>query len=284
MKEAIKQFRDWSRGNGFSGQITAHIVLGSGYRQGLTEALGSEYRVVSELPFGEVAGLPSSTVVDHDGIFKLIENKKNSDARLILQVGRLHGYEGHDPRVVALPVILSFRSGVKTFVITNAAGGLDPAHEIGDVMFIEDQVNFTGKNPLYGPLWKDENVEPLGPRFSDMTRMFDPSLTAVLKSAFESEKIRTHRGVYIGVLGPNYETPAEIRAFQKWGCHSVGMSTVWETMALAHVKAQMVGMSLISNLGAGLGTGEPLNHDKIVHLCKASSVGVLRSFFRVFLK
>jgi purine-nucleoside phosphorylase len=261
-----------------------HVVLGSGFKDALAEGIPKEFTVKGEISFGEVPGLHPSTAPGHAGKYVVIENNASKKVGMI-QVGRLHGYEGLDPRVVVSTVMCTRELGCALYFITNAAGGLDPAHKPGDVMMITDHINFTGKNPLYGTNPKGPNGKEWGPRFPDLTKLYDRKWQEVLTKNFAQEKLKVHEGVYLGVLGPAFETPAEIRFFMKIGTHSVGMSTVWETMALSHSGATVSAMSLISNIAAGLligadGHAEELDHFNILDACKNSSIGILSGILK----
>src|SRR5262249_34664020 len=159
--------------------------------------------------------------------------------------------EGHEPSTVVQTVMVPRLSGVKSFVLTNAAGGLSLSMRPGDVMLIRDHVNLTGLNPLVGVNPQGLDGRPLGPRFPDLARLYDREWRARLLRICAAEGLGTHEGVYLGLLGPSFETPAEIQLFSSWGLHAVGMSTVWEAIALAHSGARVAGLSLVSNLGSG---------------------------------
>ena len=258
-----------------------HVVLGSGFKDALIRGLPANFSVMGEIPFTEVPGLHPSTAPGHSGKFVVLEHAKTQKTGLI-QVGRLHGYEGLDPQEVVRPLIYSRELGVENYFITNAAGGIDPKHKPGDVMIISDHINFTGKNPLTGTNPARLSGEPWGPRFPDLTNLYDKPWRKLIEPLLLAEQLRVHEGVYMGVLGPAYETPAEVRLFRQFGSHSVGMSTVWETMALKHTGARVFALSLISNVAAGLSEGpdgelHELDHFSILDACKASSTGILKA-------
>ncbi len=257
-----------------------HVVLGSGFKDSIQTGIPSAFMIKGEISFTDVPGLHRSTAPGHDGKYIIVEHTASKKTGII-QVGRLHGYEGLDPREVVRTVMYTRELGTTHYYLTNAAGGMDRAHQPGDVMIITDQINLTGKNPLMGENPKKENGEPWGPRFPDVTALFNREKNKILKQAFLNEKLKVHEGVYVGVLGPVFETPAEIAFYIKAGAHSVGMSTVWETVALKHSGAQVNALSLISNLGAGIertsdGTAVELDHFSIMDACKSSSVGILK--------
>lgn len=258
-----------------------HIVLGSGFGASLDQISeeAGEWQKSVEFCFDQVSGLASSTVSDHAGRFQVLEHRV-SGQRVIFQLGRLHGYEGHSTRAAIAPVMIGRLSGIQNFLLTNAAGGLDSAHHPGDVMLIRDHVNMTGQNPLVGENPRSPSGEVLGPRFPDLSSVYDQQWRTALRSSLDESGVRVHEGVYIGLLGPSFETPAEIQLFSKWGIHAVGMSTVWEAIALKHAGARVAGLSLISNAAAGLGDGAPLDHELILETCRKSArktiLGILK--------
>ena len=257
-----------------------HVVLGSGFKDSLNGGgIPESFTIRGEMDFKDLQGLHSSTAPGHAGKYVFVDHSKSGKSG-ILQVGRLHGYEGLEPRQVVQTVMLSRELGVQDYFITNAAGGMDPAHRTGDVMIITDQINLTGRNPLFCPNPQKPDGTEWGPRFQDLTLLFDPELRLRLKRELEHGALRVHEGVYMGVLGPAFETPAEIRFFQQVGSQAVGMSTVWETIALKHSGARVCALSLISNLAAGLALGkdgkpEELDHFAILDACKSSSTKIL---------
>jgi purine-nucleoside phosphorylase len=257
-----------------------HVVLGSGFKDSLIGGIPPSFQIKGEIAFHEIEGLHASTAPGHAGKYVIVEHTKTRGTGL-LQVGRLHGYEGLDPREVVQTVMISRELGAKDYFITNAAGGIDPAHRTGDVMIITDQINLSGKSPLTGLNPRKADGTEWGPRFQDLTRLFDREWNSLLKPAMTKEGLKVHEGVYMGVPGPAFETPAEIRFFATAGAQAVGMSTVWETIALKHSGARVCGISLISNLAAGLqggadGQPEELDHFAILDACKSSSIGILR--------
>lgn len=252
-----------------------HIVLGSGFKHAVEDGIPSRFKIVKEVSFTEVPGMKSSTAPGHAGKFFLIEDASSKQAGY-LQLGRLHGYEGYTPQDVVAPLIMTRELGVSTYVLTNAAGGMDDEHQVGDAMIITDHVNLTGKNPLMGPNPKKKNGEEWGPRFPDLTKLYDVNLQARFSEAMTKENLKVHRGVYIAVLGPSFETPAEIRLFKSWGMGAVGMSTVWEAIAVKHTGATVAGVSLISNIAAGLDGDEEIDHLNILEACRGSSTKILR--------
>lgn len=225
------------------------VVLGSGLGA-FADELGDAVRI----PYGQIPGFASSTVPGHEGALFLGEAGGVSVAAL---KGRVHLYEGHDAAAVVHPVRTLRWLGAKAAVLTNAAGGLDPSVPPGSLYVLEDHLNLTGTTPLRG-----HNDERVGPRFPDMTAAYDPALRAAALE--EAARLGTplHRGVYAGLLGPSYETPAEIRMLRTLGAHLVGMSTVLEALALRHMGARVLAFSCVTNLAAGLGD-EPLTHEDV---------------------
>ena len=227
------------------------IVLGSGLG---ALADSTEAEADLSLPFTDLTGFPAQTVAGHGGkmVFCELEGR-----RVILQAGRFHFYEGHGMAVVTAPMRLYGALGVKAVLHTNAAGALNPAHAVGDLMVIRDHINFTGTNPLIGA-----NVAP-GPRFPDLGAAYDPGLRAQLHGAARALGQTLQEGTYLGVLGPSYETPAEIHAFRQWGADAVGMSTVPEVIVARHAGLRVAGVSCLCNMAAGL-LEHPLTHEEVL--------------------
>ncbi|HEY8280593.1 MAG TPA: purine-nucleoside phosphorylase [Bdellovibrionota bacterium] len=245
-----------------------HVVLGSGYGTALEKF---PWEKVGDLSFADLPGFHASTVPDHAGCYRFYKKGKHV---LCFQMGRLHGYEGHAPALVTQTVMVPRLAGVKNFVLTNAAGGLSLAMRPGDVMLIRDHVNLTGMNPLVGGNPKGLDGKELGPRFPDLARLYDREWRARLGTHFQNEDLGVHEGVYLGLLGPSFETPAEVQLFSSWGLHAVGMSTVWEAIALGHSGARVCGITLVSNMGAGLGEG-PIDHLKVLETCRGSAAKIV---------
>ena len=237
------------------------LVLGSGLG-GYADTLSD--RVV--LPFGEVPGMPVSHVVGHAGNLVLGTVGGTSGESSALSVaamqGRVHLYEGHPVADVVFGVRLMISLGVKTILVTNAAGGISEGMMPGDLMLIEDHLNLTAQSPLTG-----SNESALGVRFPDMTRAYDPDLGRLAEAVAAAQGFRLLRGVYAGMLGPQYETPAEVRMLRTLGAHAVGMSTVLETIAARHMGARVLGFSCITNVAAGL-SSETLNHAEVTDVAE----------------
>ena len=226
------------------------IVLGSGLG-GLADGLDKPVGI----PFSELPGWPAATAPGHAG--RLLLGRLGGKPVVMLQ-GRFHLYEGNDPGLVVQPVLLFARLGARVVVLTNAAGGLDPSFGPGTLMVIRDHINLTGHNPLVGA-----NADAIGPRFTDLTEAWSARLRARLHAAGESEGVPLAEGVYVGLLGPNYETPAEVRMLAALGGHAVGMSTVLECIATRWAGVEVAGVSLVTNAGAGY-SGEPLTHEEVL--------------------
>jgi purine-nucleoside phosphorylase len=226
------------------------IVLGSGLGD-----LADDIEIDAAIPFVDLPGWPSPSAVGHAG--RLLLGKLDGLPVVALQ-GRLHLYEGLSPRLVVEPVLLMHRLGARVIVLTNAAGGVNAAYGAGTLMLIADHLNLTGRNPLAGP---DE--PELGPRFPDMVDAWSPRLRALMRQAAAEQGIPLAEGIYAGLLGPTYETPAEVRMVRTLGADAVGLSTVLEAIAARWVGVELCGVSLITNPGAGI-TGEPLSHTDVL--------------------
>ncbi|MGH2464486.1 MAG: purine-nucleoside phosphorylase [Candidatus Limnocylindrales bacterium] len=228
----------------------AGIVLGSGLG-GLADDLADAVAI----PFAELPGWPAATAPGHLG--RLLLGRLDGVPVAMLQ-GRFHMYEGNDPGLIVQPVLLMGRLGARTVVLTNAAGGLNPAYGAGTLMVISDHLNLTGRTPLLGP-----NADEIGPRFPDLTDVYAAGHRAALHAAAQAEQTSLEEGIYVGLLGPTYETPAEVRMFRGLGGDAVGMSTVLEAIACRWAGIEVAGVSLITNPGAGY-SGEPLNHEEVL--------------------
>lgn len=229
--------------NYLSRKITAPPQLGFVLGSGLA-AFGERIQLEHEFSFSEIPHFCPSTVEGHPG--RLLFGKLEGVSVAVLQ-GRLHTYEGLSFQEVVHPIRSLALLGVKDVVVTNAAGGLKSTMKPGDFMIITDHINLTGDNPLKG-----ENLSELGPRFVDMTEPYNKALSKILEQSLKAKKVRHSKGVYCGVLGPTYETAAEIQYFRKIGGSAVGMSTVAEVIAANHAGLRVAGLSCITNLGTGL--------------------------------
>jgi purine-nucleoside phosphorylase len=225
------------------------VVLGSGLG-GLADAI--EERV--EIPYADLPGWPASTAVGHAGVLVL---GKIEGVALAVMRGRAHLYEGIPADRAAFGIRVLARLGVRTLVVTNAAGGIDPSYEPGDLVLISDHVNLMGTSPLLGP-----NDDSLGPRFPDMTDAYDPELRREAREAAARLGLEVHEGVYGAWLGPQFETPAEIRFFGAIGAQLAGMSTVPEVIAARHLGLRCLGISVVTNKAAGL--AGKLGHEEVL--------------------
>jgi purine-nucleoside phosphorylase len=226
------------------------IVLGSGLG-----GLADDLEDAVAIPFADLPGWPAATAPGHVG--RLLLGRLAGMPVVMLQ-GRFHVYEGNDPGLVVQPVLLFRRLGAGIVVLTNAAGGVDPSFGPGTLMVIRDHLNLTGRTPLLGP-----NADSIGARFQDLTDAWSPRLRASLHAAGEAEGVELAEGVYAGLLGPQYETPSEVRMLRTLGADAVGMSTVLECIAARWTGLEVCGVSLVTNAGAGY-TGEPLTHEEVL--------------------
>ena len=231
------------------------IVLGSGLG-----AFAEQLEKATVIPFAEIPYFPQSTVPGHSG--RLAIGKVGAAAVAVMQ-GRVHAYEGYSSEEVTFPVRVLGRMGVTELVLTNAAGGINEGLKRGQLVVIADHINLSGRNPVVGV-----NDERLGPRFFDMTEAYSARLRKVAHEAAREEGYRLDEGVYLSVLGPSFETPAEIRAFRTMGADLVGMSTVQETIAARQMGIEVLGISCVTNLAAGI-EGEPLSHEEVMETGRA---------------
>jgi purine-nucleoside phosphorylase len=215
------------------------IVLGSG----LGDFAGSLQDSVS-IAYQKIPHWPASRVIGHAGTLVAGASRGR---RVLALSGRVHVYEGHDLRTVTFATRVLGRLGVKTLVLTNAAGGINTRFAQGALMVIDDHINFIGTNPLIGP-----NDERLGPRFPDMSEVYSRRLRAIADTAAAGIPLAIEHGIYLGLTGPSFETPAEIRAFRVLGADAVGMSTVPEAIVARHMGIEVLGLSCISNMAAGI--------------------------------
>lgn len=220
------------------------IVLGSGLGP-----LAEQIENAIIVPFGEIPHMKRSTATGHKGRF--VCGELGGKCVLAMQ-GRLHGYEGNSPQEVAFPIWLMHLLGVRALITTNAAGAINETYAPGEFCIMSDHINFTGRNPIVG-------TEPDGIafRFFSMTDAYDPELRAVAHKVAEERGVAVQEGVYLGLLGPSFETPAEIRAFRAWGADTVAMSVCEEVIAARHVGMRVLGISLVSNMAAGVEGSSP---------------------------
>jgi purine-nucleoside phosphorylase len=229
------------------------IVLGSGLA-----GLADRVENASVIPYAEIPGFPISKVPGHPARLVLGELPVDGGAVVVAAMqGRAHGYEGWSAEDVAFGVRVLCRLGVKLLLVTNAAGGVDPTLVPGDLVRITDHLNLSGLNPLVG-----DNDDHLGPRFPDLSDAYDPRLGALLDASAAALGIPLRSGVYACMLGPSYETPAEIRMLRALGADVVGMSTVPEVIAARHMGVPVAGISVVTNLAAGL-SRKALSHEEV---------------------
>jgi purine-nucleoside phosphorylase len=226
------------------------LILGSGLG-----AFGDQVGGATTLPYAEIPHFPRSTVAGHRG--RLVLGLVNGVPVAVMQ-GRVHGYEGYTPQQVVFPTRVLRQLGAKTMVVTNSSGGIRAGLKQGDLVLLSDHINFTGSNPLTGM-----NDTRFGPRFFDMTEAYSRRLRALAQQAAAAEGITMPEGVYLALGGPNYETPAEIRALRTLGGDLVGMSTVHEVIAARHLGMEVLGISCVTNLAAGLVEGE-IDHEEVI--------------------
>jgi len=247
-----------------TGKVDVAMVLGSGLG-GYANTLEGAHAI----PYGEIPHMPLASVSGHAG--NLVTGTR-AGKRIAAMQGRSHLYEGNSPGEVAFGVRLMAALGAQTLIVTNAAGGISPGLEAGDLMAITDQLNLTGTSSLIGA-----NDERRGSRFLDMTAAFDPQLVNTASGVAVELGFELKRGVYAGLLGPAYETPAEVRMLHTLGADAVGMSTVLEVLAARHMGLRVLGISCISNLAAGISEG-PLSHEEV-----QETAGRVRSRFESLL-
>ncbi len=245
------------------------IVLGSGLG-GLADSLTDSVSI----PFAELPGWPAASAPGHAGAL-LLGNLAGMPA--VCLKGRLHLYEGNSERLVVEPVLLMARLGAQVIVLTNAAGGVNIDYSAGTLMLVTDHLNLTGRNPLMGP-----NDDALGPRFPDLVDAWSPRLRTLMRRAATDQDVSLEEGVYAGLPGPTYETPAEVRMLRTLGADAVGMSTVLEAIAARWAGIELVGVSLVTNPGAGV-TGQPLTHEEVLEAAAEAAPrfsALVRAFVR----
>ena len=247
MYTRIQETASWLKERMTTSPKTA-IILGTGLGQ-----LASEITDKTEYPYSEIPNFPVSTVEGHSG--KLIFGKLGGVDILAMQ-GRFHFYEGYSMKEVTFPVRVMYELGIKTLFVSNAAGGMNPEFKIGDLMIITDHINFFPEHPLRG-----KNL-PTGPRFPDMHEPYDLSLVAEADKIAEEKGIRVMHGVYVGVQGPTFETPAEYKMYRILGGDAVGMSTVPEVIVAHHCGIRTFGVSVITDLG-GFDVPVEVSHEEV---------------------
>nr|WP_100374604.1 purine-nucleoside phosphorylase [Bacillus sp. FJAT-45037] len=229
---------------------TIGLILGSGLG-----VLAEEIENPVKIPYNEIPNFPVSTVAGHAGqlVIGQLEGKQ-----VVAMQGRFHYYEGYSMDVVTFPVRVMKEIGVKQVIVTNAAGGVNESFDAGNLMIIRDHINNMNANPLIGP-----NDEAFGVRFPDMSSAYSEKLSALASEKAKALNIEVKEGVYVGNTGPSYETPAEVRMLRKMGADAVGMSTVPEVIVARHAGLEVLGISCISNMAAGI-LPQPLTHDEVI--------------------
>jgi purine-nucleoside phosphorylase len=234
MLEQIKETAQWITEHTTSRPTTA-VILGTGLGR-----LAQEIEIIDAFPYSEIPNFPISTVEGHSGklIFGLLGGKE-----VLAMQGRFHFYEGYDMKQVTFPVRVMHALGIKNLFVSNAAGGMNPDFEIGDLMLITDHINFFPEHPLRGKNF------PTGPRFPDMSEPYDRQYLQLAREIAREKGIKTVEGVYVGTQGPTFETPAEYKMYRIFGGDAVGMSTVPEVIVARHCGIRVFGISIITDLG-----------------------------------
>jgi purine-nucleoside phosphorylase len=237
---------------------TVGIILGSGLGGFATQVVDAV-----QIPYGEIPHFPQSTVAGHSG--KLVLGKIGGVSVAVMQ-GRVHAYEGYTMEQVTFPMRVLGLLGCRKLIVTNAAGGIRANIPQGSLVAISDHINLTGKNAAMGPNEpRFACVEGAGQRFFDMSTAYSPALRKLAAAEAERQNIPLSEGVYLAVLGPSFETPAEIRAFRTLGADLVGMSTVHEVIVARHMGIEVLGISLVTNMAAGV-TGETIHHEDVMEI------------------
>lgn len=231
------------------------IILGSGLGP-----LADHIQDALYIPFEEVPYMKTATASSHVGRFVC---GTLSGKNVIAMQGRLHGYEGNEAWEVAYPVWLMHHLGVKILITTNAAGAINESYQVGDFCLMQDHINLTGRNPIAGT-----DPDGLAPRFVPMKDAYDPALRQIAKAVADDLSISIQEGIYLGLLGPSFETPAEIRAFRVLGADTVAMSVVEEVIAARHVGIKVLGISLVSNMACGIEGASPCD-DEVLDVAKS---------------
>lgn len=246
--EEVERAAGWIRERA-GGAPEIAVVLGSGLGAFIEKLEGAWVA-----PYTDIPGWPGTAVAGHAGQLGI---GTIAGRRVAVLSGRVHIYEGHDLDRVAFATRVMIHLGARMLILTNAAGGINPAFDKGALMVIDDHINFLGRNPLTGP-----NDDRFGVRFPDMSEVYSPRLRAIADDVANERGVPLQHGVYIAVPGPSYETPAEIRAFRTLGADAVGMSTVPEAIAARHMGVEVLAISCITNMAAGI-LPETLNHEDV---------------------
>jgi purine-nucleoside phosphorylase len=242
------------------------LVLGSGLG-----AFGDELAVATKIPYQKIPGFPRPTAIGHAG--RLIIGKAGGIEVAVMQ-GRVHFYEGYTSKEVVFPLRVLGRIGIRSVILTNAAGGIDLGYKQGALVVIRDHINLQGTNPLIGP-----NDERFGPRFPDMSQAYWKQYREIALAEAMRLGIEVREGVYAALSGPSYETPAEIRYLRTIGADLVGMSTVPETIVARHMSIRVLGISCVTNMAAGI-LDQPINHEEVMETgerVKTQFIALLRA-------
>jgi len=248
-KVGAQDAADRIRGRLGAEKTAAAIILGSGLG-GLAERIEAAVHV----PFADIPGFPAVTVAGHTGVLMA---GKLGGRRVLALAGRFHMYEGHEAALAAFPTRVLYALGARSLIVSNAAGGIRPTLRPGDLMLIRDHINFMFRNPLIGPIVTGET------RFPDMSSPYDAKLGAIAHDVALREGLALTDGVYCGLLGPTYETPAEVRMLSLMGADAVGMSTVPEVIVARTLGMRVLGVSCVTNMACGLST-EPITHAEVI--------------------
>jgi purine-nucleoside phosphorylase len=232
------------------------VIAGSG-----VAGFENAFKLVKTLEYSKIPHFAKTTVAGHGGTLDIFECRGRA---LLAFNGRFHFYEGHSLWEIIFPARVMKALGVETLIITAAAGAVNKKYKTGDIVVLKDHINFTGNNPLIGKHYKE-----FGERFPDMSAVYDAQL---IKKAAKAAKIKIHEGVYLGVSGPSYETPAEISAFRKLGADVIGMSVVYEAAAASQMKMKVLGLTYVSNAAAG----KNLSHKEVLEAGKSASAKIVK--------
>ena len=247
------------------------MTLGSG----LSDAFGQPEGGMT-IPCAEIPGFPVPTIAGHSGEFWI---GPLCGKTVLLQRGRAHYYEGNTMDDVSFATRMFALLGIPTLIVTNASGAINPDFQAGDLVLLTDHINMLGVNPLRGA-----NIEELGPRFPDMSAAYTPEMRAMAKAVAAAEGIEVKEGVYLAALGPSYETPAEIRAFHTMGADLVGMSTAPEVIVAAHAGMKVLGLSIATNLAAGVDPTATLTHEEVIETTQRKGAEMRRLLMGVLEK
>jgi purine-nucleoside phosphorylase len=239
LKDALKSIRPQTA-----------VVLGSGF-----SSWPDQLNCLQSIPYRDIPGFPTTSVMGHKGQLVVAEL---AGQHLIIMQGRFHYYEGHDMATISVPIRVFYELGIGTVILTNAAGGINPALHPGDLLIINDHINLVQNNPLIGP-----NLDHFGPRFPDATEIYSKDLVQLALFLAAKHKLTARQGVYAYVSGPCFETPAEISMMERLGADVVGMSTVPEALTARHASMKIIGISLVANLAAGRNK-EALTHEEVM--------------------